>query len=125
MMRDASASRKGGSQDAIHKSGRRVAAGERIKLSDLFPDSSHVYLLGLDRVDDTVIREYAKQHDFLIVTKDADFSDLCLLRGFPPKVIWIRRGNCKTSDIESILRNHYDEIEAISTDQIVGVLTLF
>ena len=95
------------------------------RLSDLFPDSSHVYLLGLDRVDDTVIREYAWQNDFLIVTKDADFSDLCLLLGFPPKVIWIRRGNCKTSDIESILRNHYDEVEALSTDQIVGVLTLF
>ncbi len=95
------------------------------RLSDLFPDSSHVYLLGLDRVDDTVIREYAKQHDFLIVTKDADFSDLSLLLGFPPKVIWIRRGNCKTSDIESILRNHHDEIEALSTDQIIGILTLF
>ncbi|MCG3163985.1 MAG: hypothetical protein JMDDDDMK_05444 [Acidobacteria bacterium] len=95
------------------------------RLSDLFPDSSHVYLLGLDRVDDTVIREYAKQHDFLIVTKDADFSDLSLLLGFPPKVIWIRRGNCKTSDIESILRNHHDEIEALSTDQLIGILTLF
>ncbi|MGH9751634.1 MAG: DUF5615 family PIN-like protein [Blastocatellia bacterium] len=95
------------------------------RLSDLFPDSSHVYLLGLDQVDDRVIREYARQNDFLIVTKDADFSDLCLLLGFPPKVIWIRRGNCKTSDIESILRNHRDEIEALPTDQIVGVLTLF
>lgn len=95
------------------------------RLSDLFPDSSHVYLVGLDQADDTVIREYARQNDFLIVTKDADFSDLCLLLGFPPKVIWIRRGNCKTSDIESILRNRFDEIEALSTDQIVGVLTLF
>ncbi len=94
-------------------------------LSDLFPDSSHVYLLGLDQVDDTVIREYARQNEFLIVTKDADFSDLCLLLGFPPKVIWIRRGHCKTSNIESLLRNHYDEIEALSIDQVVGVLTLF
>lgn len=95
------------------------------RLSDLFPDSSHVYLLGLDQVDDTAIREYARQNDFLIVTKDADFSDLCLLLGFPPKVIWIRRGNCKTSDIENILRSHYDDIKALATDQIIGVLTLF
>lgn len=95
------------------------------RLSDLFPDSSHVYLVGLDQADDTVIREYARQNDFLIVTKDADFSDLCLLLGFPPKVIWIRRGNCKTSDIESLLRNYYDDIKALSQDQIVGVLTLF
>ncbi len=95
------------------------------RLSDLFPDSSHVYLVGLDQADDTVIREYARQNDFLIVTKDADFSDLCLLLGFPPKVIWIRRGNCKTSDIESLLRNYYDDIKTLSQDQIVGVLTLF
>jgi predicted nuclease of predicted toxin-antitoxin system len=95
------------------------------RLSDLFPDSSHVYLVGLDQADDTVIREYARQKDFLIVTKDADFSDLCLLLGFPPKVIWIRRGNCKTSDIESLLRTYYDDIKALSQDQIVGVLTLF
>jgi predicted nuclease of predicted toxin-antitoxin system len=26
------------------------------RLSDLFPDSNHVFLLGLDRVDDRVIR---------------------------------------------------------------------
>jgi predicted nuclease of predicted toxin-antitoxin system len=95
------------------------------RLSDLFPDSSHVYLVGLDQADDTAIREYARQNDFLIVTKDADFSDLCLLLGFPPKVIWIRRGNCKTSDIESLLRNYYDDIKTLSQDQIVGVLTLF
>jgi predicted nuclease of predicted toxin-antitoxin system len=95
------------------------------RLSDLFPDSSHVYLVGLDQADDTAIREYARQNDFLIVTKDADFSDLCLLLGFPPQVIWIRRGNCKTSDIESLLRNYYDDIKALSQDQIVGVLTLF
>jgi predicted nuclease of predicted toxin-antitoxin system len=28
------------------------------------------------------IREYAGRHGFLIVTKDVDFSDLCVLRGF-------------------------------------------
>jgi predicted nuclease of predicted toxin-antitoxin system len=64
------------------------------RLSDLYPDSNHVYKLGLDKVDDTDIWEYAQANDFIIVTKDADFSDLCLLQGFPPKVVWIRRGNC-------------------------------
>jgi predicted nuclease of predicted toxin-antitoxin system len=50
---------------------------------------------------------------FIIVTKDADFSDLCMLLGFPPKVIWIRRGNCRTSDIEMLLRNHHSDIERL------------
>lgn len=67
----------------------------------------------------------ARQEGFLIVTKDADFSKLCLLQGFPPKIIWIRRGNCKTGDIEAILRSHYDDIENLNNDETVGVLRLF
>ncbi len=62
---------------------------------------------------------------YLIVTKDAEFSDLCMLLGFPPKVIWIRRGNCMTSDIEMILRRHYSDVKALKEDQTMGVLTLF
>jgi predicted nuclease of predicted toxin-antitoxin system len=41
---------------------------------------------------------------YTIFTKDADFSDVNVLRGFPPKVIWIRLGNCATSDLENALR---------------------
>ncbi|MGB3655364.1 MAG: DUF5615 family PIN-like protein [Rivularia sp. (in: cyanobacteria)] len=95
------------------------------RLRDLYPDSNHVYRLGLAQFSDTEIWEYAKTEFFLIVTKDADFSDLSLLRGFPPKIVWIRRGNCKTADIETILRNHYDDIEELNTSEMVGFLTLF
>jgi predicted nuclease of predicted toxin-antitoxin system len=94
-------------------------------LADLYPDSEHVYLLGLDQSKDEDVWEYAKRGGFIMVTKDADFSDLCLLLGFPPKVIWIRRGNCATRDIEAILRRHHDDVKAIVSDEIMGVLTLF
>ncbi len=94
-------------------------------LSDLYPGSNHVYPLGLDRVSDKEVWEYARREGFLVVTKDADFSDLCMLLGFPPKVVWIRRGNCKTSDIEALLRNHYSDVEALDKDTVMGVLTLF
>jgi predicted nuclease of predicted toxin-antitoxin system len=39
-----------------------------------------------------------------IVSKDGDFHQRSFVRGPPPKVIWIRRGNCTTSEIEQILR---------------------
>lgn len=94
-------------------------------LSDLYPDSNHVYPLGIDRVPDKEVWEYARREGFTVVTKDADFSDLCMLSGFPPKVIWIRRGNCKTSDIEALLRHHHPDVEALDKDTIMGVLTLF
>src|SRR5918993_2642761 len=83
------------------------------RLSDIYPDSNHVHLLGLDQVPDREVWEYARREGFLIVTRDADFSDLCMLLGFPPKVIWIRRGNCKTSAIEAMLRHHHSDVEAL------------
>ncbi|NJO43354.1 MAG: DUF5615 family PIN-like protein [Cyanobacteria bacterium CRU_2_1] len=94
-------------------------------LQDLYPDSNHLYRLGLDQAPDLEVWEYARREEFLIVTKDADFSDLCLLRGFPPKVVWLRRGNCRTSDIAEILRNRFNDIENLNADQSLGVLTLF
>ncbi len=96
-----------------------------VRLADLFPHSQHVYLVGLDRADDLEIRDHAKNNHLLIVTKDVDFSDLCVLLGFPPKIIWIRRGNCTTRALEQILRDHYDHIEVFDADPMNGVLTLF
>ncbi len=61
----------------------------------------------------------------MIVTKDADFSELGVVKGFPPKIIWIRRGNCSTQNIESILRENYSAIRALSEDLETGILALF
>ncbi|WP_339378327.1 DUF5615 family PIN-like protein [Calothrix sp. NIES-2100] len=47
------------------------------------------------------------------------------MRGFPPKVIWIRRGNCSTSQIEEILRSHLEDIQAFEKKPNLGVLTLY
>lgn len=94
-------------------------------LADLYPDSQHVFLLAMDQEDDRVIWNYASRNDYTIVTRDSDYSDLSLVRGFPPKVIWIRRGNCSTHTIEAILRSQMINIENFSTDPSLGILTLF
>jgi len=95
------------------------------RLTDLYPDSNHVYLIGLDTAPDPIIWEYARDNDFIIVTRDADFSDLNVMLGYPPKVIWIRRGNCTTQEIETMLRVNHQAIEALAADKNVGLLTLF
>jgi predicted nuclease of predicted toxin-antitoxin system len=95
------------------------------RLADLYPSSSHVMEVGLDRSLDKEVWNYARQHDYLIVTKDVDFSELSLLQGFPPKVIWIRRGNCSTHDIETILRENLNSIKAMNEDASTGILELF
>ena len=93
-------------------------------LSKPFPNSDHVFAVGLAEADDRVIWEYARTNDFVIVTKDADYSDLSVLLGFPPKTIWIRRGNCRTKDIAELLQEHYEAVETlVKTEK--HILTLF
>ena len=92
-------------------------------LADVYPDSEHVFHVKLHESPDSELWEYAKQNDFCIVTKDVDFSELSLLKGFPPKVIWIRTGNCLTAEIEKLLREKAEEIKNL--DEVIGILTLF
>jgi predicted nuclease of predicted toxin-antitoxin system len=94
------------------------------RLSDPFPGSEHVYRVGLDRASDTVLWDYARQNGFALVTQDADFSERSYALGHPPKVIWIRLGNCSTAQIESILRFHHQAIAFLEEDVTARILTL-
>ena len=94
------------------------------RLSDLYPNSNHVYLIGLDQASDEVVWQYARENEFIIVTKDLDYNELVILRGFPPKVVWIRLGNCTTCQIEALLRLHNEDIKVLSEDLNLGLLTL-
>ena len=58
----------------------------------LFPESQHVRAVGLSRVDDIAVWEYAKQYGFTLVSKDADFHQMSLVHGGPPRVVWVRLG---------------------------------
>ena len=69
------------------------------RLKDVYPQIQHVALVGLERTSDEVMWDYARTHEYLIVTKDSDFSDIVILRGTPPKVLWLQVGNCATSRI--------------------------
>ena len=71
-----------------------------------YPDSSHVVLVGLENKDDKTIRQYAIEHDFVVVTKDADFYEMSLLYGQPPKIVWLKIGNqSKAKTINTLLEN--------------------
>lgn len=94
------------------------------RLADLYPDTNHVFLVGLDRASDLAVWMYAQTNDYIIVTKDSDFGDVSVLRGFPPKVIWLRLGNCTTNDVERTLRNGFAAIDAFANDPTAGVLVL-
>lgn len=73
-------------------------------LADVYPGSAHVHDCGLGSADDEAIWQYAKDHGFTIVSKDSDFQERSVIRGFPPKVVWLRATNCTTTEIEKLLR---------------------
>jgi predicted nuclease of predicted toxin-antitoxin system len=75
-------------------------------LADIYPDSLHVRDTGMAEATDKEVWEYAKQNDLIIVSKDNDFQQLSILFGSPPKVIWLRVGNCTVKQAEELLRKH-------------------
>lgn len=95
------------------------------RLKDIFPGSAHVDHIGLGNVNDLDVWKYAGQNDYILVSKDADFHETTLLKGHPPKLIWIRRGNCSVRDIELILRKHIGDIQTLADSDELGYLMLF
>ena len=79
-------------------------------LDDLFPDSLHIRLLGSGGAADPIVWQMAREHDCVLVTKDEDFHRLSVLRGAPPKVLWLRLGNGATEDIARLLRDRAEDI---------------
>ena len=89
-----------------------------------FPDSAHVSRVGLDQADDATVWEFAAANGLTIVTKDADFSEISLRLGAPPKVIWLRRSNCSVGDTAAMLRDQVDGIRAFLDDTRSAVLVI-
>ena len=93
-------------------------------LADQFRDSVHVRDVGLSRADDGAVWAYARDHGMTIVTKDSDFNQVAFLAGAPPKIVWLRLGNCTTDDVLALLRRRTKEIADFieSTDDAVLIL---
>ena len=94
------------------------------ELGDLFPGSAHVMQLGMATATDAEVWTHAQEHGFCIVSKDADFQQLSAIRGQPPKVIWLRIGNCSTQRITALLRTNAKVIHAFSEDPASAYLIL-
>lgn len=90
----------------------------------LFADSLHVGQAGLERADDDAIWRFARDRGFAIVTKDCDFQERSQLAASAPRIVWIRRGNCSTRDIEALLREHAARIAAHETEADARFLVL-
>ena len=80
-------------------------------LQTAFPGSTQVALLGLEGSSDSEIWQYAKGHNFVIVSRDSDFQERSLVAGHPPQVIWLKIRNHSKTVMLNILLDHHQEIE--------------
>ncbi|MDP6455645.1 MAG: DUF5615 family PIN-like protein [SAR202 cluster bacterium] len=93
-------------------------------LADFFPGSIHVKDVGLESATDDAVWAYAALQGFTIVSKDSDFRQHSFNYGHPPKVIWVRLGNCSTAEIEAVLRALHDDILSFERDEQGAFLAL-
>ena len=99
------------------------------KIIGLLPEeffaSSSVRDSGLINATDKEVWDYAKKYGYVIVSQDSDFNDLSTLYSAPPKIVWIRAGNLKTSEIASIIIEYRNELEAFLRDDNHACFEIF
>lgn len=85
------------------------------KLNNIVSQSSHVQKHGLEKSDDKTVWHFAKENNFAILTKDADFDNIVAIEGCPPKIIKLNCGNKKTGWIIEMIEKHQSDIKNFLT----------
>src|SRR5687768_7314995 len=93
-------------------------------LASIFPGSAHARTCGLLGKTDEELWEYAKANGFVIVSKDSDFQQRSLLYGAPPKVVWLRIGNCTRQQLVQLIATHEQDIRKLDVDPVESALVL-
>jgi predicted nuclease of predicted toxin-antitoxin system len=66
---------------------------------------------------DETLWNYARDREYIIVSKDRDFYDRSLLYGAPPQVLYITVGNCSNDRLIEILEYSWKEITSAIREQ--------
>jgi len=93
----------------------------------LCPDFSgtiHLRELGFQHAPDILVWDYAAEHGFAIMSKDADFYQLSLVKGHPPKVIWLQIGNEKRRQTVARVQEWVGRISSFLIDEQASLLIL-
>lgn len=95
-----------------------------ISLADRFPNALHARTAGLGGQPDLALWNLAIAERCVLITKDEDFVRLSVLRGPPPKVVWLNIGNVSNALVAAAILRHADAIEAFVADSELGCLVL-
>lgn len=86
------------------------------KINHLYPEAKQVRELGLENSTDIEIWNFANLNGFTIITFDSDFFDISNIKGYPPKIIWFKTGNCTTNNVKDILIDKFEIIKEFLTN---------
>ena len=93
-------------------------------LAESFPNSMHIDDAGLHGCPDGDVWSYARDHEFVLVSKDNDFRQLSFLRGAPPKVVWLRIGNAPTQAVVDLLGSRKADVQSFARDADTALLVI-
>ena len=91
-----------------------------------YPSTNQVVLMGMESASDKEIWHKARDDNFVIVTRDADFQELSLVWGQPPKVIRLKTRNQNRAATLKVLIDYKAQIvqalehEGMASIDIVG-----
>ena len=87
-----------------------------------YPGSSQVVLLGMQSASDKEVWQKAREDGYVIVTRDADFQELSLVWGQPPKVIRLKTLNqSRAATLKVLVENRDAIIEALVGKDLASV----
>ena len=92
------------------------------QLEALFRGSAHLRECGLLGFPDETVWDYARDNGFVLVSKDSDFQQRSLLYGHPPKIVWLRIGNCTRQALVQLITAHEHAIHALDRDPLESML---
>ena len=78
-----------------------------------FPGTSQVVLLGMESASDKAVWERARADGYIIVTRDADFQELSLVWGAPPKVIRLRTNTPSRAAVLKLLLDNREQFDVV------------
>lgn len=87
-----------------------------------YAGSSQVVLLGMESASDKEVWQKAKDEDYVILTRDADFQELSLVWGQPPKVIRLKTLNqSRAATLRVLIENKNAITESLISHGLASV----
>ena len=87
-----------------------------------YPGSNQVLLLRMESATDKEVWQKAKDDDLVLVTRDADFQELSLVWGQPPKVIRLKTLNqTRAATLKLLIENRDVIAESLLDHDLVSI----